>query len=151
MKIGIRLSTGCVLVGVLAFAGCASTPKKPVPDLAHQASRVVQAPFDAAWQATRDALRKNDYIIYTRDKRGVFVAYSEKERRMRRRIRNELTITLEAVTSGSTRITLAVQQQKFGVTLLTYPGWHDRKTADGAVAEAFFEALESELQERPHS
>lgn len=148
MRFSTRFVFGLCLAGIVACGGCASSPKRPVAGLEIETARVVPVSFETAWLATRDVLRENDYIIETRDKRGVFVAYAEQKRRLRRRKRNELRIMLEAVSSTSTRVRVEVQVQKYGVTPLTYPGWHDQKTTDGGVADAFLDALESQLRNR---
>ena len=104
----------------------------------------VNAPFQDAWQMTKAVLREREYEIYTRDTRGVFVAYSP----MRRNLflvpqRVKYTVSLDAISDGATEITVESIKQVYGVTLLTYPGWHDRQMTDDGEAKALLEAVEA--------
>jgi hypothetical protein len=107
----------------------------------------INAPFDETWQATKSALREMDLLIYTRDKRGSFVAYSEAKRRLRLLTprRKQITITLEENGSESTNISIETIQQVYGVTIMTYPDWHSRETADNSEAVAIMDAVRAKL------
>lgn len=133
-----------VLVCGLFAAGCKSTPgTQSVPVPPRVDSITLQAPFDGAWQQTRDALLGQKYEIYTRDKRGLFVAYTK----VRRRLlffpyRTKLTITLEAVSVDETRVSVETIHQKYRVTPLTYPDWRDDpKVVEGDIAGTLLEAI----------
>ena len=55
----------------------------------------VDGPFMDTWQATKAVLRERGLDLYTRDKRGVFVAYSAaKRRRLFMPKRTKFTISL---------------------------------------------------------
>jgi hypothetical protein len=137
----------CLLLNLLLsvgfVAGCAGAARDTT-GFAIADSTTVSAPFVETWQATKAVLREMDLDIYTRDKRGSFVAYTGMSRRFRLFTphRTELTITLEPVSSETTRVTIETMKQVYGVTLLTYPDWHDRKTTDSQVAQAILEALQ---------
>ena len=137
-----RLVWGTLFIPLLIGSGCASTPPQ-AGDMSSVESTVVDAPFDETWQATKGALRADDYLIYTRDKRGVFVAYSEMKRRLLTPYRTQFTVTLDPVTANSTRVTIESSNQKYGVSLLTYPSWRDQGPANPEQALAILDALKS--------
>ena len=129
---------------VFSFIGCATNSPQVQP-LSATDSRIVQAPFEAAWQATKAALRQQDYILFTRDKRGFFEAYTEERRKLIFPRRSRLSVTLVAVSSTTTRITVETLEQKYQVSLLTYPGWHEGKDADSARGLALLDAVEAHI------
>lgn len=128
------------LIGVVALGGCVSIAPES-PDMAQIDEMVVQAPLDETWQFTKSVLREKEYILYTRDKRGSFVAWSNPKRRRLRPHRFHFTITLDRLTASSTRVTVETIHQQYGVTLLTYPGWHNLKTANTPEAMSILEAV----------
>ena len=140
--------SGYILVTLLVVAGvnCARAARDTT-GFAIVDSAVVNAPFEEAWQATKSALRQMDLNIYTRDKRGAFVAYSEMQRQLRLFTphRTQLTITLERVSGDTTRVTIETLDQVYGVTLLTYPDWHDRKAKDNALALSILESIQAHI------
>ncbi len=109
------------------------------------------------WQITKEVLRQNGFsnepksgTIYTRDKRGVFVAFS----RMKRDLflvphRTKYTIALETISDSSTKVTIEAVNQVYGVTLLTYPDWHDRKNTDHSVAQNLLNAIQKQAGSGP--
>ena len=135
---------------VCALAGCASkAPNAPTP--AAPDSAIVNASFDDAWQAVRQALTNKQFIIDTRDKRGLFVAFEETGRRFLTPHRTKYTIVLESVTTDSTQVTVEAKDQHYKVTLLTYPAWQDTpKQLEGQGAE-ILQAIESVLSTRTES
>jgi len=110
-------------------------------------SETFEAPFMDTWQATKGVLREMDLHLYTRDKRGVFVAYTPMKRKLKLFTpkRTKYTITVEELPGSSTRVNIETVDQVYGVTPLTYPDWHDRKTADNKDALAILEALRAKL------
>ncbi len=132
------------LLLVVVAGGCATTPR-PTADFAVVDSGTVAMPLEDAWQAAKHALREKGLELYTRDKRGVFVAYTP----MKRNLflvprRTELTVILEPVSNDETGITIETVRQVYGVRLLTYPGWHDRRTSDHSLAAGIMEALDAD-------
>jgi len=114
------------LVGVclVCAAGCKSTPVTPTPPPV--VSAVVQKDFESVWAETRDVLLDQGLQVYTRDKRGLFVAFTPTKRVMIvSPRRTKLTVSLEPVTPQSTRISVETIKQHYRVTLLTYPDWRD--------------------------
>ncbi len=103
----------------------------------------VNKPLDETWQDAKTVLREMELDIYTRDKRGEFVAYTPMKRHLHLFTphRTQLTITMEPVTGNSTSVSIETVDQVYGVTPLTYPDWHDRKTSDNEEALAILEAL----------
>jgi hypothetical protein len=103
----------------------------------------VNKPLDDTWQDAKAVLREMELDIYTRDKRGEFVAYTPMKRHFYvfTPHRTQLSITMESLTSNSTAVTIETVDQVYGVTPLTYPDWHDRKTSDNAEALAILESL----------
>jgi hypothetical protein len=106
-------------------------------------STTVNLPFEEAWQQVKAVLREQDYEIYTRDKRGVFVAFGGSKRSLAQYHRTKLTISLESESEKATKVSVETLRQVYGVTLLTYPGWHDRKTQDHTKAQALLKAVEA--------
>ncbi|MCC6699363.1 MAG: hypothetical protein IT365_27305 [Candidatus Hydrogenedentes bacterium] len=123
-------------------SGCARA-KLDTAGFAMQDTVTVNKPLDEAWQDTKAVLREMELDIYTRDKRGEFVAYTPMKRHfyVATPHRTQLTIVLESVSASSTSVTVETVQQVYGVTPLTYPDWHDRKTSDNKEALAILDAL----------
>ena len=136
---------GSLLVACLFIAnGCAHAPRDTT-GFALNDEIVVPASFNDTWQTVKDVLRENELDLYTRDKRGRFVAYTPEKRRYLQPNRYQYIFTLEAISDNETRIALDTRKQTYGVTLLTYPGWHDRKTTDAADSQALLEAIQARL------
>jgi hypothetical protein len=95
-----------------------------------------------AWQAVKEVLRDKGLDLYTRDKRGVFIAFSPMKRNLFLvPTRIKYTVALESLSDSSTKVTVDAVRQVYGVTLLTYPNWHDRKTTDGTLKDDILSAL----------
>jgi len=134
-----------LLFAAVALAGCVRAARDtqgfPITDTAS-----LNAPFEATWQAAKAVLRERELDLYTRDKRGVFVAYSPMKRhRFLVSKRVQYTLTLRSVSDDETQITIETVRQVYGVTLLTYPGWHDRKTTDHEEALALLDAIKAKV------
>jgi hypothetical protein len=140
--VGVMVAGLCVL----ALGGCARTARDTT-GFAIARSISVPAPFEDTWQAAKSVLREQDYDLYTRDKRGTFVAYTQMNRRLMLFTphRTKYTIELEAVSASETAVHIETVRQVYGVTLLTYPDWHDRKADDDAGAVAILEAIQAKL------
>lgn len=140
----LMLSTAIVFLATLM--GCARSART-TEGFSMVDSAVYQAPFVETWQAVKAVLRESDLDIYTRDKRGTFVAYTPMKRYLRVLTpeRTKYTITVEQVTADSTRVSIETIEQVYGVTLLTHPDWHDRKTADNRKPLAILEAITAKL------
>lgn len=109
-------------------------------------SVTVNAPLEEAWQATKAILREQKFDIYTRDKRGVFVAFTKMKRDLfvvPKRVK--YVISFEEASDTRTTITVEAVRQVFGVTLLTYPGWHDRKLTDHEGSQKILQAVEAKI------
>ncbi len=140
----------CVaLVGLATVTGCARAARDTT-GFALTDSAIVNAPIQETWVATREALQGQDYEIYTRDKRGRFVAYSNMHRHLFLvPTRNEFTITLEEETPSTTRVTIQTLRQVYGTTLLTYPDWHSRQAKDHSDALSILEAIQTQVNGTP--
>lgn len=123
-----------ILFSMALLSGCART-LKDTSGFAEEKVITVKAPFDKTWQATKEALRELNLDIYTRDKRGVFVAYDQPKREWMQLKRVKYEIQLGSVTSEETRIFVSAIKQIYGVTLLTNPDWHDRKITGKSKSE----------------
>lgn len=132
-----------VAVCGLVAAGCKSTPGNQPPPAAKVDSLTIQGSFQEVWQGTRQALLDQRYEIYTRDKRGLFVAYTKVKRRLLifpHRI--QLTVTVEAVSVDEIRLSVETVHQKYRVSLLTYPDWRDDPIpAEGDEGRVLLEAI----------
>ena len=129
---------------VLAVAGGCARAARDTTGFAITDTATLNTNLDDAWQATKAVLRERELDIYTRDKRGVFVAYSEMKRRaLLVPHRTKYTIVLESLTDETTRVEIETVKQVYGVTLLTHPNWHDRQTTDNSVALTILEDLKA--------
>lgn len=136
-----------ILVAALCLTvGCART-QLDTAGFESVDSATVSAGFEETWQATKAVLREMKLEVYTRDKRGEFVALSQMQRRYRVLTpqRAMLTIRIEEVSAESTAVTVETVQQVYGVTPLTYPDWHERGTPDNALAVAILDALRNRI------
>jgi hypothetical protein len=135
----------CLLVLSLSvLAGCARAARDTT-GFADEQSITVNAPFEDTWQTVKTVLREQGYELYTRDKRGVFVAYTPMKRRLIQPQRTQYTITLADVTSTQTTVHVETIAQIYGVTLLTYPDWHDRPVRNTEGAAAILSAVQTRL------
>lgn len=118
-----------LLAGVVAAAGCASAPPPPPPEVP-VASAVLPYEFTSVWQAAKTTLKDQDYDIYTRDKRGMFVAHTKKKGTFSIPNRARITVVLERVTTNSTRVTVEAVRERYRMPLLRHPGWKERPGVD---------------------
>jgi hypothetical protein len=133
-----------LVLATLAPLGCVHAPRDTTGfALNHEV--VVNASFDQTWQTVKDILREHELDIYTRDKRGRFVAYTPEKRRLLQPNRYQYTFQLEAISENETHIALDTRKQAYGVTLLTYPGWHDRKTTESPDSQALLDAIQARI------
>lgn len=138
------LMAACALP-VAFSAGCARAAMDTT-GFAQVESAEFDAEFMEAWQATKAELRGMDLEIYTRDKRGVFVAFTPQGRALwLQPQRSKYTITLEEVRPGRTAIDVETIGQVYGVTLLTYPDWHERPARETDTARAILDGVAQRL------
>nr|ACS15394.1 hypothetical protein SH0658 [uncultured bacterium FLS12] len=128
------------LLLVIVLGGCARA-SRDTTGFALYNNADVEAPFVETWQGTKKALRDLDYDIFTRDKRGLFVAFTQMKRHWLVPRRTQYTITLAEIDTDTTAIEIETVNQVFGVTLLTYPGWHDRQAKSDGEAVAILDAI----------
>lgn len=140
------LTFGALVVLLAAAGGCARAARDTT-GFAIENRLTVEAPFEEAWQAVKRVLREQELDIYTRDKRGTFVAFSDMNRKylILTPTRTKYTIQLAALSEEETTIHVEAVRQVYGVTLLTYPDWHDRKLADDTAVLALLNAIEQQL------
>jgi hypothetical protein len=117
-----------LLLAAFALPGCA-TNSDTKAEGAFVDSIIAPIPYDEAWLMMRDVLLDKELEIHTRDKRGLFVVYTDMKRRaLVVPHRTKLTIRLTSETDDSTRIAVESVHQKYGVSLLTHPEWRDQTT-----------------------
>ena len=139
-----------VVVAVLVFAalgttGCARAARDTT-GFAVSKAVTVKAPYDQTWQTVKSVLREQGYEIYTRDKRGTFVAYTDMHRFLLMQPRRiKYTVEVRPADGGETSVSVEAVRQVYGVTLLTYPDWHDRKLTDETAANALIEAVQAKV------
>jgi len=127
----------------IAGSGCARAARD-TSDFALRDETVVNAPFEETWQTVKTVLNDQGYEIYTRDKRGAFVAYTPMKRILWvQPHRTKFMIELARVAPEETAISVESVRQIYGVTLLTHPNWHDRKQRDPKASQAIIEAIQS--------
>lgn len=141
---------GLLAVLIVAGAGCARAAKDTT-GFALENTITVKAPFEETWQAVKSVLREQDMDLYTRDKRGTFVAYGKMHRRWLQPTRTKYTVEVGRVSANETRVFIETIKQVYGVTLLTYPDWHDRKAKDNGAAAAILDAVQAKLSGTPES
>lgn len=133
-----------LLISTLSPLGCVHAARDTTGfALNHEVT--VPASFDTTWQAVKEVLREKELEIYTRDKRGRFVAYTSEKRHFLQPNRFQYTFQLEEVSANETHIALDTRKQTYGVTLLTYPGWHDRKTEESPESQALLDAIQARV------
>jgi hypothetical protein len=144
MKRFAQVSVFMVLAAALVLPGCARAAKDTT-GFTMEDSITVAKPLDETWQDAKAVLRELEMDIYTRDKRGEFVAFTPMKRQLYVGTphRTKLTITLTEATANSTTVNIETVAQVYGVTLLTYPDWHDRKAANNNEAVAIIESLKA--------
>lgn len=135
------------LILVLAVSGGCARAARDTTGFAVLDSATVDASFQDTWQGVKAVLREMELDIYTRDKRGSFVAYTPIKRKFKvwTPQRTEVRVTLEKVSSEATRVNVEIIDQVYGTTLLTYPDWHDRKSTDTATAAKILDAVKVKL------
>ena len=140
-----RVIVAVLMLAALASTGCARASRDTTGFAVHK-DLTVNAPFDQTWQTVKSVLRDQGYNIYTRDKRGSFVAYTDTHRFLLvqpRRIK--YSVEVKPVDAGQTSVSIDAVRQVYGVTLLTYPDWHDRKLADESAATALVDAVQAKI------
>ncbi len=148
MKLRMLIAGAMLAMSSVAIQGCVHAPSDTT-GFAQNHDISVDASFEDTWQAVKDILREKELDIYTRDKRGAFVAYTPMKRRYLQPNRYQYTFDIEAVSENETHIALDTRKQSYGVTLLTYPGWHDRKTSDTPESQALLDAIQAKLDTSP--
>ncbi len=136
----------CLALGLICVSGCARTARSTA-GFAVENSVTVSAPFEETWQIVKSVLREQGYDLYTRDTRGHFVAYTEQKRDLGLLTprRMKYTVDLAKASEGETLVRVDAVRQVYGVTLLTYPGWHDRKMKDASGVEAILQAVQAKV------
>ena len=134
------------VTAVLASSGCATTSDSQA-EATFVESLVAPVPFDKAWLVTRDVLLESNVDIHTRDKRGMFVAYTDMyHRKVVVPHRTKITITLTSITEESTKISVESVHQKYGVTLLTHPEWRDESAIiEDSVSTEILKSIKSRI------
>lgn len=144
--IPLLLVTLVLAAGLLG--GCARA-KRDTAGFALNNSATISAGFEDTWQATKHVLREGGYDLYTRDKRGTFIAYTKEKRRLLQPQRIKYTINLTAVAEKETQVEIEAVKQIYGVTLLTNPDWHDRKLPEDPNVQAILDALQAKAAAGP--
>ena len=137
----VKFFSVTALFVVATLGGCA----RSVPDtegFALTDTAEIQLSASEAWQVTKQALLDLDLDLYTRDRRGRFVAFSSKKRGWFNLGRVKYTIDLTEQAENRTKITVETLRQVYGSTLLTEPGWHDRKTTENSGAQQILDSIQ---------
>ena len=139
----------CLAVAGTSLLGGCARAARDTAGFAKSGSATVEAGLEQTWQTVKTVLREQEYELYTRDKRGAFVAYTPMKRRFFQPKRVKYTVLLTESSSNATRIDIETINQVYGVTLLTYPDWHDRPARDNAGADAIIQAVQSKIAGAP--
>ena len=130
---------------MLTGLGCARAARDTTGFAVHEEA-TVKVPMESAWQTVKSVLREQEYDIYTRDKRGSFTAYSHAYRFLLvQPHREKYTVDVIPVSDSETKVVVEGVRQVYGVTLLTYPGWHDRRLTDNTQAKALLDAVTAKV------
>jgi len=140
-----KLLVVCLFLLSLSMLGGCARAAKDTSSFAQEQALTVNAPFEQTWQTVKTVLREQGYELYTRDKRGVFVAYTPMKRSLFVPKRTQHTIELAETTSTETSIHIETINQVYGVTLLTNPDWHDRPAKNADAAAAILAAVQTRL------
>jgi hypothetical protein len=138
-----------VLLAVLAALGGCARAARDTTGFSITDTATVNAPFSDAWQMAKAVLREKGYDLYTRDKRGVFVAFTGQHHSLLRLNRTKYTVSLHPASDSATEVTIESVRQVYGTTLLTYPGWHDRKATRHEEAQELLKAIQAKAGEAP--
>jgi hypothetical protein len=142
----IALTCVILVMGAGTF-GCARAARD-TSGFALREEGVLKASFEDSWHAVKRVLREQGYDVYTRDKRGAFVAYTPMKRVLwTQPRRTKFTIELAQTSPEETAIAIESVRQVYGVTLLTHPNWHDRKQTDPAPSQALLEGIQAKIVE----
>lgn len=149
MAVPKRLTLLLLIPLALALSGCASSARDTTGFPISKAATVA-APYEQTWQTVKETLRSlekpDDFEIYTRDKRGVFVAFQNTGRIafvMPSRVK--FTVTIEPAGEEASLVTVETIRQVYGVTLLTYPGWHDRPIKSPEKAQQLLQDIQARI------
>ena len=147
MAIDRRVFLVLLIPLALPLAGCASGARDTAGFAVSQTASV-NTPFEQAWQTVKAVLREHEkpghFEVYTRDKRGVFVAFEDTGRQLFLvPSRVQYTVTIEPAGDNASQVTVETIRQVYGVTLLTYPGWHDRPMKDPAKAQGLLGEIQA--------
>jgi hypothetical protein len=142
----------CALIALIltfvvgaAGSGCARAARD-TSGFALRDETVVNAPFEETWHTVKQVLREQGYEVYTRDKRGAFVAYTPMKRTLWvQPRRTKFTVELARIAAEETAISVESIRQVYGVTLLTHPNWHDRQQRDPQASQAILEAIQAKV------
>lgn len=134
---------------VILCTGCATKAKTvdTVP-VAFVDTMTIPLDYEQAWKLTRDVLLEQEGIeIYTRDKRGLFIVYTDMHReKILYPKRSMLTITLVPDTNTTTKIEVETVAQHYRVSPLTYPGWRDtEEVSEEEVGQEILESIRSTI------
>ena len=135
----------CAALMPFIGAGCVHAARDTT-GFAVTAETTVEASFEEAWQGVKAALREEGLEIYTRDKRGEFTAYTTMRRRYLQPKRVAYTLLLTERAEGGTHIVLSAVRERYGVTPLTYPDWHERKTESIPELDALIASIEAHCE-----
>jgi hypothetical protein len=153
MAIGNRLFLVLLIPLALPLTGCARSALDTA-GFAVSETASVGAPFDEVWQTTKAVLREhgkpNKFEVYTRDKRGIFIAFEDTGRQaFLVPSRVQYTVSVEPAGDNASQVTVETIRQVYGVTLLTYPGWHDRPMKDPAKAQGLLGEIQARIAGEP--
>lgn len=147
-----RFFTAPVLVlAVLAtipFSGCAGA-RRDTTGFTMNNTATVPAGFEDTWQAVKHVLREGGYELYTRDKRGTFVAYGKERHHLLEPQRVKYTIDLSSLGEKETEVKIEAVKQVYGVTLLTRPDWHDRKLTEDKGLQEILDGVQKKVSGTP--
>ncbi len=127
----------------MPFCGGCATSAPDATGFALVESAVVDGAYVDVWQASKKVLRDEELIVFTRDKRGLFVAYDDLGRHRLVPRRRQFSVVVEEVSATSSKVTIETLDQEYGVRLLKYPDWHDRKTTETERGSAILEAIKA--------
>jgi len=149
MAVAKRITLLLLITLALSLSGCARSMRDTTGFAVSQAATVA-APYEQTWQAVKDTLREREdpggFEIYTRDKRGVFIAYENTGRIgfvMPSRV--QYTVSVEPAGEEASLVTVETVRQVYGVTLLTYPGWHDRPVKSPEKAQELLKNIQARM------
>ena len=149
-KLSLKWSVGCFTVAlILSSCGCAAVRGRgtqageyAIPEITAD----IEVESKLVRDVVRDVLRESPVEIYTRDKRGRFVAFADMGRAFLTPRRLRLVIRLKPVSESKTHLTIQTFPEAYTVQLLTNPAWRPAAFGDNSLAKDILDSIKKRTE-----